>query len=112
MRVWFVGLLMFCSTAGWGEETPWASMSGGDISTGMTGRALQYENAWQDFRASGRTLYNAGHDSWGYWRIEGDNYCSQWPPSDLWACYKMERRGAMLRFVGEQNDVTEATYRD
>lgn len=95
------------------EEAAWRPMRGADITEALTGRALQYDSAWQDFRASGRTLYNAGRDSWGYWRVEGDQYCSMWPPSDLWACYDMERAGDRLRFIGSgTDDVTEAEYRD
>lgn len=96
-----------------GEEAAWQPMSGAQIAQALTGRVLQYDSAWQDFRASGRTRYNAGRDSWGYWRVEGDRYCSMWPPSDLWACYDMERSKDRLRFIGSgADDVTEARYRD
>lgn len=27
--------------------------------------------------------------SQGFWRVEGDKYCSQWPPSEHWSCYDM-----------------------
>ena len=95
-----------------GEEGPWVPMNGAQITQALTGRTLQYENAWQDFRASGRTLYHAGRDSWGYWRVQGNAYCSQWPPQGLWACYRMEKRGQSIRFVGEGDDITKATYKD
>lgn len=88
----------------------WQSMSGDQIRPALEGRKLQYASAWQDFRRSGRTLYNAGTDSWGYWRVEADQYCSQWPPQDMWACYGMERLGNRFRFVAERGDITEATY--
>ncbi|MEO1733028.1 MAG: hypothetical protein AAFR45_05280 [Pseudomonadota bacterium] len=77
----------------------------------MTNKKLTYESgAWQDFRASGRTLYNAGEDSWGYWGVRGDQYCSMWPPSDLWACYDMARSGDVIRFIGASGDVTDGRY--
>lgn len=95
------------------DEAPWQAMTGAQITEALTDRTLHYDSAWQEFRASGRTLYNAGRDSWGYWRVEGDQYCSMWPPSDLWACYGMAHRGDRLRFIGSSaDDVTEATYRD
>ncbi len=47
------------------------------------------EDTRQRFYESGRTLYNDGRDSWGYWRVDGDRYCSQWPPSESWTCYDM-----------------------
>jgi len=110
-----LSLMILPQTLG-GEEAPhtsvWAPMSGAQIKEALTGRALQYASAHQDFRASGRTRYVAGRESWGYWRVEGDAYCSQWPPSDLWACYSMARRGDALRFIGASGDTTDATYRD
>lgn len=89
----------------------WATLMGADLRAALEGRELVYgSGAVQDFRASGRTLYNAGQDSWGYWRIQGDQYCSQWPPSDLWACYAMARKGDRLRFIGAGGDVTDGRY--
>ncbi|MBW4708498.1 hypothetical protein KX928_11960 [Roseobacter sp. YSTF-M11] len=90
----------------------WKPLTGEEIRSALTDRKLQYANASQDFRASGRTLYNAGADSWGNWRVAGDQYCSQWPPSDLWACYDMARAGDRLRFIGQGDDITDAVYAD
>ncbi|MEL6808761.1 MAG: hypothetical protein AAFO97_13370 [Pseudomonadota bacterium] len=100
----------------------WVKMSGKEISEALTGRTLEYldkddptqrVDTLQDFRASGKTLYTfKGRESWGNWRVENDQYCSQWPPNDLWACYGMERDGATLRFVGERDDITAAQYAD
>ncbi|MEM7318869.1 MAG: hypothetical protein AAF408_07585 [Pseudomonadota bacterium] len=86
-------------------------LTGDQIRTALEGRKLVYDSgAWQDFRASGRTLYNAGADSWGYWAVRGDQYCSQWPPSDLWACYDIHLLPNGVRFVGAGNDVTDGRY--
>lgn len=43
----------------------------------------------QTFDASGATIYNGGTrpPSQGTWNIQGDKFCSQWPPNDTWACY-------------------------
>lgn len=100
----------------------WVKMSGAEIAEALTGRALVYldkedprqrVDTFQDFRASGATLYTfKGRESWGYWRVEGDQYCSQWPPNDLWACYGMAQAGDSLRFVGERDDITDAVYAD
>lgn len=89
----------------WAEE--WTPLTGPEIEAALTDRRVQYDDAWQEFRASGRTLYNAGRDSWGYWAVRGDQYCSQWPPADGWACYEMARRGDWLRFIGSHGDVTD-----
>ena len=88
----------------------WERLSGDEIRTALEGRKLQYSFATQDFRSSGRTLYDSGRPSWGYWRVQDDQYCSQWPPSDLWACYHMDKNGEKLRFVGDRDDVTEGVY--
>ncbi|WP_375230831.1 hypothetical protein [Roseobacter sp. S98] len=108
--IWGVLLCFAAVSAALAEA--WTPLNGDDVRAALTDRKLQYANAWQEFRASGRTLYNAGADSWGYWRVEGDLYCSQWPPSDLWACYALERSGDKLRFVGRGDDITEAVYAD
>lgn len=90
----------------------WQALDGAQIRVALEGRHLDYANgATQDFRASGRTLYNAGADSWGYWRVENDRYCSMWPPSDLWACYDLYKAGDRLRFVGAGGEATDAVAR-
>ncbi len=104
-------LLVVCAGSAAAEEG-WEPLTGAQIQDALTDRRVTYAAAWQEFRASGRTLYNAGQDSWGYWRVEGDMYCSLWPPSDLWACYAVARRGDVLRFVGDRGDISEGTYAD
>ncbi|WP_309667381.1 hypothetical protein [Tabrizicola sp.] len=79
-------------------EEPWRGLTGPEITTALSERVLQYaDGTRQDFMADGRTLY--GEESWGSWRVEGDEYCSVWPPSDRWACYSVEIRGLELRFT-------------
>ncbi|UWQ34471.1 hypothetical protein K3555_08320 [Leisingera sp. M527] len=89
----------------------WRALSGEDVQAALAGRKLVYgSGAWQEFRASGRTLYNAGHDSWGYWGVRDGKYCSTWPPSDLWACFVLESDGAAMRFVDESGGITTGRY--
>ncbi|QBF32712.1 hypothetical protein [Thalassococcus sp. S3] len=89
----------------------WLPLTGDEVRSALEARTLIYDNgARQEFLPSGRTLYSAGEDSWGYWRVEGDRYCSTWPPSDLWACYALERSGDKLRFVGASGDVIQGVY--
>ena len=93
----------------------WTPMTGDEIRAALSDRSLYYPrtDARQTFHASGRTLYSVGgNDSWGTWRVEGDAYCSQWPPSDLWACYELDTDGVSLRFIAPGPDITEATYAD
>ncbi|MGX9354323.1 hypothetical protein ACS3SW_03940 [Roseobacteraceae bacterium S113] len=88
-------------------EDVFTPMTGAAITEALTDARVQYASAWQEFRASGRTLYNAGSDSWGYWEVRGDQYCSQWPPRSEWACYDMARNGDVVRFIGVGDDVTD-----
>lgn len=79
----------------------------------LMGKKLDYgKGVWQDFRPSMKTLYHSGRPSWGYWAVRDGQYCSQWPPSSLWACYDIELTEAGVRFVGEKGDVSEGRYVD
>ncbi len=81
------------------------------ILAALLDREVLYESgARQDFRPSMRTLYTSGRPSWGYWAIRDDQYCSMWPPSDIWACYDMERLERGIRFIGAGGDITDGTY--
>ncbi len=85
----------------------WRALVGDELREVLTDVRVTYPGGiWQVFYASGRTLYSAGQDNWGTWRVEGDQYCSQWPPSDLWSCYGIEVDGANLRFIGASGDIT------
>ncbi|RLJ60275.1 hypothetical protein BCF46_0473 [Litoreibacter meonggei] len=92
----------------------WLPLTGAEIDTALRDRGLIYENATQHFYASGRTLYTSGRDSWGYWRVEEDTYCSQWPPADGWACYSVARRAdnGALKFIGDSGAETVGIYSD
>ncbi|MEM6305632.1 MAG: hypothetical protein AAF744_13015 [Pseudomonadota bacterium] len=109
MRILAVGLALWAAGAPQAQEA-WERLSGAEIAEALTERRLSYASGSQVFYASGRTLYDSGRPSWGYWAVRQDRYCSMWPPSDLWACYALERRGTALRFVGAAGDVTEGVY--
>ncbi len=62
----------------------WQRLDGADVQAALSGRSLIYENgARQSFSADGATVCELGPAQIGRWRIEGDQYCSVWPPSDL-----------------------------
>jgi hypothetical protein len=46
----------------------------------------------QYFAAGGATTYVGSENtpSQGSWRVQGDQYCSVWPPSGTWVCYDVE----------------------
>ncbi|MEM7238803.1 MAG: hypothetical protein AAF501_13410 [Pseudomonadota bacterium] len=98
MRI-ITGLIALCLAGHASAEE--ARLSGSAISDLLTGATVIGERTEQVFYESGRTLYNDGQDSWGYWRTQGDRYCSQWPPSESWVCYDMvaETAGGVTRVV-------------
>lgn len=92
----------------------WVTLDTEGIKSALTSRMLQYENAVQTFMPSGKTLYEAGTSSWGNWRADRDQYCSEWPPADGWTCYDLERSGdgRQIRFVDERGGATVGKYID
>ena len=78
-------------------------------------RKVQYEAASQIFYRSGKTLYDAGRPSWGNWRPQGAQYCSEWPPAGGWACYDLfvSADGKKVRFSGSSGaDISDGAYVD
>lgn len=90
-------------------EDGWRGV-GDDAALGafLVANDLSYETgAVQRFLASGRTLYDFGEPSWGFWRVEAGQYCSQWPPSDDWDCYTVEVDGAgAVRFTDARGNAS------
>jgi hypothetical protein len=88
----------------------WQTLNGPQITAALTARVVQYAGDHrQNFMADGRTLYD---DSWGYWRVEGDRYCSQWPPSDHWTCYAVSVNGLDVRFTADDGGLSAGRYGD
>lgn len=111
MRV-FVGFVFgFCLPFTAAAED-WVSLDEAGIIASLTDRKVHYKGAWQAFLASGRTLYNAGEDSWGYWRAEQGKYCSQWPPGSVWDCYRLDQSvdGTKVRFLDEEGREFVGTF--
>ena len=89
----------------------WVTLDEAGIHAALDAQKLIYKSANQTFYVSGKTLYNqGGRPSWGNWRVQNDQYCSQWPPNDLWACFDLEKQGDQVRFVGFNGDITVAEY--
>ena len=53
------------------------------------------------FSPTGSTTYQAGSrpPSHGEWKAEDNTYCSQWPPSGGWDCYRISTDGEEVTFV-------------
>jgi hypothetical protein len=114
MRLVLAGVMVL--TAGIAQAQDWGTLTGPEIAEALTARRVIYETgAAQEFRADGVTTYESrGNISAGSWRVEGDRYCSQWPPRDAWDCYDLSRSadGLDLRFTGDAGDVTAGRYGD
>ncbi len=94
-------------------EDGWTPLAGDAALRALSGHRLAYPaGATQSFAPSGDTAYDSGHLQAGRWRIDGDAYCSVWPPSDLWACYGLEisADGTALRFIAADGSVTVGRF--
>jgi hypothetical protein len=107
-------LLIWLSLAIKALAEDWRALDGPGITAALAARVLQYQDgSTQNFFQYGRTMYEAGGgESWGKWWVEGDRYCSSWPPSDVAACYGVEAQGLDLRFTSNSGDVTVGRYVD
>ena len=105
MRYWLATVLALW--VGPASAQDFAPLSGGEIERALRETTLIYDGAFQVFYGSGRTLYDNGPESWGYWRVRAGQYCSQWPPSDSWDCYDMARSGDTLRFIARDGSFTD-----
>jgi hypothetical protein len=115
MKVTFSGLALLAMTAAatLAEGAGWQRLTAPEIEEALAGRELIYDNAaTQTFAAGGDTVYDAGTPSRGSWRVSDDQYCSVWPPSDRWDCYRVERSqdGVVLRFVSDRGGETLGRY--
>lgn len=102
-----LAVLMIWLAAAGAARADWVQITGDDaITAALAEVEILYDSgASQRFHASGRTFYDDARPSWGYWRAEGGQYCSQWPPSDHWACYDLFTDGTgALRFAGSAGD--------
>ena len=73
-------------------------LKGSEIEPALNDVNIWYEplspkSARQFFNHNGETPYidEAGAKTFGRWLVRGDQYCSQWPPSDRYVCYGVER---------------------
>lgn len=91
-------------------------MTGAEVSEALTDRTAIYEGGEvrQFFARSGSTPYWDGSRlTHGSWRVTGDQYCSVWPPQNVWACYDMfwTKDGGVV-WVGSAGDRYVATMAD
>ncbi len=64
------------------------ALNGAQIRELLPRITVKGEATTQQFSASGETTYtDHGKKSAGRWSVEGDQYCSTWPPNDAKSCY-------------------------
>lgn len=63
------------------------ALSGAEIAALLPTVVSTGERSRQTFETTGGTMYVEDRPSHGRWRVDGDRYCSQWPPSEHWSCY-------------------------
>jgi hypothetical protein len=44
--------------------------------------------------------------------VRGDRYCSVWPPSDRWTCYRVDRDRLDIRFTDDAGNTLVGRYVD
>ena len=93
-----------------GQAEEWRALEGGAIKEALEGRSLNYGDASQNFEVGGLTVYFADEPGTGQWRVDGNQFCSLWPPSDSWTCYDVEAKEGAVRFTDAGGDVTQGTY--
>ncbi|MEM7169765.1 MAG: hypothetical protein AAF530_06320 [Pseudomonadota bacterium] len=88
-------------TAKAGEQ----KLSGTEIIEALSGKTAfgtQKGTPWkQFFDPNGATTFISGDDapSTGRWQIQGDAFCSLWPPSGDWDCYDMTGAGDQVTWI-------------
>jgi hypothetical protein len=109
----FAGLILIAGSALAGDG--WTRLTGPEVAQALSARSVIYEDgSSQDFRVDGGTTYTKDSPTLGHWRVQGEDYCSVWPPSDRWVCYGVDRSadGLDIRFVAADGGATTARYND
>jgi hypothetical protein len=117
LRLSSVSAMLLClsATATYAENR---TLTGAEINALLPTVIALGDGTRQIFSAKGATNYtNQGRDSYGSWWVEGDEYCSSWPPAGGYACYAVQLddapvdapdndRAPILRWVGESGRPT------
>ena len=93
----------------------WLPLDAQAITLALTARTVAYKDgATQRFNEDASTIYTTPHPSTGAWRVERNQYCSQWPPSDRWSCYDvaLSADGLNLRFTAGDGSESVGRYVD
>jgi hypothetical protein len=82
-------------------------LTGAEMRSILYDKILYGKDIEQIFQESGVTFFSAGgSQSQGNWKIEGEKYCSQWPPNQAWACYDITQDGNKITFISKDGNRT------
>lgn len=106
----FAIFMVFLPSFAVGEE--WVPLLQDDeIQEALNDRAVRYDAlTFQYFNKDGSTRFITERSSDGRWAARGGQYCSVWPPSDIWTCYDFQVNGDRVRFISSDRSVSEGTY--
>ena len=102
-KILLASLLMICNA-----HAAEKKLSGAEMQSVLSDKILYAKGNEQIFQKSGVTFYaSGGNQSQGNWKIDGEKYCSQWPPNQAWACYGMTQDDNKITFISKDGDRTE-----
>lgn len=98
-----VGLLAVPANA---DERP---LLGAQILEQLNGKSFQQvrptttRHIEQIFQVGGATQFVVdGQYQHGLWKVEGNKYCSSWPPAEDWDCYDLLQDGTTIVFLSSR----------
>jgi hypothetical protein len=71
----------------------------GDITLSSTETGRDIEQVFQSSGATFTIDTETKQQSQGFWKLQGDKYCSQWPPSENWECFDVYGNDQGVVFV-------------
>lgn len=78
------------------------------ITAVLAGQTVIYDAYTQQrFGPRGDTQYITERFSEGRWAARGGQYCSAWPPSELWTCYDFGVSGELVLFVAADGSLSQ-----
>lgn len=102
-KILLASLFMICAV-----QAAEMKLDGAEMQSILNDKVLYGKDAEQIFQKSGVTFYSSGgNQSQGNWKIDGEQYCSQWPPNQTWACYDITQDGNKITFVSKDGNRTE-----
>ena len=106
-----LAILALLPTPLWAQD--WTQLSDdAAITAALSDRVIIFDAyTRQTFGAAGDTQFVTERLSNGRWAARGGQYCSTWPPSDIWDCYDFQVNGDRVRFISSDRSVSEGEFR-